>query len=203
MWIDENLPREFTEPGERAEAFSALSRADVFLGRVRRRNEYGLWSYASELLSGGVASARRSRGGAYVAYQFPGWIRQMGSSKGMRALRDATAEKLGHRLHSSRRIVLRDVLPALRFLALQQRPLAERVGLDFDLSGDELAFLLGPDAPEAYVKDVLEHVERRRAEGATSAEAFLGEAQDDEPQEQEPIEDAAPAPSGGKTLFDF
>ena len=60
LWIDQNLAHEFGRPDDLARGYDVLSRADVFLGRVRRRQSYGLWSYARELMSSGVAVARRA-----------------------------------------------------------------------------------------------------------------------------------------------
>src|SRR5437867_6471617 len=61
LWIDQNLAHEFGRPDDLARGYDVLSRADLFLGRVRRRQSYGLWSYARELMSSGVAVARRGR----------------------------------------------------------------------------------------------------------------------------------------------
>src|SRR6266568_2956719 len=80
LWIDQNLAHEFGRPDDLARGYDVLSRADVFLGRVRRRQSYGLWSYARELMSSGVAVARRgrARGGQL---EFPYYLIQMARSR--------------------------------------------------------------------------------------------------------------------------
>ena len=56
-WVDENLPLAYG--GEDLwQGYERLARADVFLGRVRIRQNYGLWRYASYLMTGGVQSAK-------------------------------------------------------------------------------------------------------------------------------------------------
>lgn len=205
-WIDENLPKEYQDPADLERGYDFLAASDVYLGRTRRRQAYGLWSYATELMAGGVASARTAPPGGFVRYGFPTWLRQMSSSRGHRALRDALAEKVGGALHMSKRVATRDALPWLRTLCLADRELAERVGLTMDLSGDEIGFLLGPDADKSYVRDVVAHVDRRREEGPGAEEAFFPQGENEEeapepqaPEDPEPDEEEPPS----KTLFDF
>src|ERR1035437_6625915 len=52
-WVDENLPRSLKD-GALARAFQVLRRADVYLGRTRKRQNYGLWRYAAELMTSGI-----------------------------------------------------------------------------------------------------------------------------------------------------
>ncbi|HID43935.1 MAG TPA: replication factor C large subunit, partial [Archaeoglobaceae archaeon] len=53
MWIDENIPLEYH--GEKLfKGYLTLSTADIFLGRVRRRQYYRLWRYASYLMTTGI-----------------------------------------------------------------------------------------------------------------------------------------------------
>src|SRR2546426_714335 len=55
LWVDQNLAHEYARPDDLVRGYEALSRADIYLGRTRRRQRYGLWSYASEMMSSGVA----------------------------------------------------------------------------------------------------------------------------------------------------
>jgi replication factor C large subunit len=208
-WIDENVPKEYRDPTDLVAAYDALSRADRFLGRTRRRQAFRLWAYASQLMTGGVAAARTQRAGGFVRYGFPTWLRQMSSSKGARGLRDGAAAKVAGHMHASKRIVVRDVIPWLRALFLADRAVAEDVSLRMGLDGDEIAFVYGPDAEKAVVEDVAAHVERRREHGTAEADPFFTE---DEPADApEPNGDGVAAPDEApdeteepsKTLFDF
>jgi len=59
-WIDENLPRNYS-PGDLEEAYNMLSKADVFQGRIRRRQTYRYLVYISYLISAGVANAKKEK----------------------------------------------------------------------------------------------------------------------------------------------
>jgi replication factor C large subunit len=170
-WLDENVPTEYRNPHDLARAYDALSRADVFLGRTMRRQQFGLWGYATELLAGGVAAAKSQRYATPPMYRFPGWIRRMGATKGSRGVRDRLAEKLGAVLHMGSKAVQRDVLLHLRQGCLRSPRLADAVALRAELDEDEVRYLLGPHAPARFADQVVEHVEQRRtAVAQTQAE---------------------------------
>src|SRR5207249_2990612 len=80
LWVDQNLGHEYGRPDDLVRGYEALSRADIYLGRTRRRQRYGLWSYASEMMSSGVAVARKGRArGSQL--EFPYYLIQMSRSR--------------------------------------------------------------------------------------------------------------------------
>jgi len=163
-WLDENVPSEYRDPGDLVRAYEALSRADVFLGRTMRRQQFGLWGYATELMAGGVAAAKTQRYGTPPMYRFPSWIRRMGATKGSRGVRDRLAQKLGHHLHMGADAVIRESLATLRRMAATQPEFAEAISLATDLEEDEIRALLGDALPERQVDEIVAHVEARRAQ---------------------------------------
>ena len=58
-WVDENIGREYQDD-DLERGYDALAKADMFLGRVRRRQDYGMWRYASFMMINGVNRARHS-----------------------------------------------------------------------------------------------------------------------------------------------
>ena len=79
-WVDENLPREYVDD-DLERGFEALSRADMYLGRVRRRMDYGMWRYAGFMEVCGVNRARRRRFGGYTKYSPPTYWKKLGWTK--------------------------------------------------------------------------------------------------------------------------
>ncbi len=64
-WIYENIPIVLDDPYERLEALEALSRADIYQKRART-NDYRLLKYFFDLMTGGIAFARKnSKGEGY------------------------------------------------------------------------------------------------------------------------------------------
>lgn len=192
-WVDENAPREYRDPRDLAQAYEWLSRADVFLGRVQRRQSFGLWGTATDLITMGVASAKSRAYATPPQYQFPTWIRRMASSRGDRQTRDAVASKVATLFHVGHRVARTEFLPFFASLLPRVPNLAEELCLRLGLDEDEIRFVLGREAGEGLVAQIVGHVEARR--GQPAAQREVG----DEPPPTEP----APRPAPGKTLMDF
>ncbi len=142
-WIDENIPRMLTEPADRARAYDAISRADIFLGRARRRQAYGLWRYASDLMSAGVALSREGTL-KFVRFQPPSSGVYFGRTRAARALRDGVAKKVASHCHTSSRVARKHFLPYLGLIFNNDRKAAALIAAELELS----------DAEEKYLKSM-------------------------------------------------
>lgn len=196
-WVDENVPREYRDPRDLAEAYEWLSRADVFLGRVMRRQSYGLWGTATDLISMGVSSARTRNYGTPPGYQFPTWIRKMSSSKRDRELRKLAASKIAQSFHIGNRVARVDFIPFFQSIFPRVPSLAEHVLLRIDADEDEIRLLMGPDAPEDLVDQVARHVEARKQQPAAQQEV-----EQDEPTTK-PAEEPPKKGASSRSLMDF
>ena len=73
LWIEENIPLEYD--GERlARAYEALSKADIFRGRIYRKQHWRFLMYESFFLSAGVSSASKIKNDKFVNYKRPSRI---------------------------------------------------------------------------------------------------------------------------------
>jgi replication factor C large subunit len=160
LWVAQNLGVEYKRPDDLARGYQALSRADVFLGRVRRRQYYGLWSYANELMTAGVAAAKTKPYGGYTRWEFPSWLRRMSSSRGQRKLRDDLALKVGRHVHTSKKQARMEYLEPLAYLFQADKDFAVHVGADLLLTKEELAFLLSDKPTLKRVKDLHDEVKK-------------------------------------------
>ncbi len=184
LWVDHNLPYEYTTAADRARGFERLSRADTYLGRVRRRQDYGLWSFASEMMSIGVATARRDRprGGQLG---FPQYLLQMSRSRGRRMARNSLAKKIGGHLHTSSAVARNDLLPAFKALFNGDEELRVQMTAVLGLEDKEIAYLLDESEDSHAVKHLLERAGQieggRRGPGtpASGLASFDEEASDE------------------------
>lgn len=155
LWVDQNLGHEYSRTDDLVRGYEALSRADIFLGRARRRQMFGLWSYAKELMSSGVAVARKGRGrGGQL--EFPYYLIQMARSRAQRGARNSLARKLAIHLHVSQTLVLDEILPTIRALFAGDEELRIAMTAQLALDERELAFLLGEPESSHAVKHLLE-----------------------------------------------
>ena len=136
-WVEDNAPSEYSGK-ELAEVLKNLALADVFAGRITKRQAWNLMKYQIDLMTAG-ASLADSQGG-YTAYQFPSSIRKLSSSKSMRGVRDSLAAKIGERIHASKKEVITEYLPYLRELFKKNPAGFTKL---FNLDEKEIAFFGG------------------------------------------------------------
>jgi len=158
LWITENLPREYIDIDDMIKGYEAVSTADLFFGRVFKRQYYGLWSYACDIMSGGVSTAKSHNYGN-VKYYPSTWIREMKNSKTTRGIRDSVVKKIGALCHNSYRKSKEFLLPHFKYLFRNDTGFAYRMKNRLDLSESEIKYLLG----EKYMhkmKDILRFSEK-------------------------------------------
>ena len=141
LWLSENLPREYIDIDDLIRGYEALSKADLFFGRVFRRQGYVLWSYACDIMNGGISVAKTHNYGN-VKYYSPTWIKEMRRSKPERGVRDAVVRKIGRLCHNSES-KSKKFLPHFKYLFRNDVRFASRMKDRLDLSESEIKYLLG------------------------------------------------------------
>ncbi len=115
-WINENISQHMSDAKELSEAYNMISRADVFLGRIKNRQHWGLLSYVFELMSAGVSLSRTVSRPGYVKYQFPTWIRNLSRTKSIRDKLSLIGNKIGAKCHASSLEGVEYYLPYLKVI---------------------------------------------------------------------------------------
>ncbi len=211
QWVDQNITNAYRDPKDIYAAYDALSRADIYLGRVKRKQYYGLWGYANDMMTCGVSLSKSREYRGYVKYQFPSWLSKMSRSKGMRDARDGFAARLGKHTHSSGRMALQELLPYFRLLYVNDREFQLTMTKKLNLTEEQVGFLLEakPDSHQVkHVFDAIRKVEAvskpsKKDEESEEETESPSEAMDSEtssPEEKEPEE---PEPEKQKNLFEF
>ncbi|MDD2837162.1 MAG: replication factor C large subunit, partial [Methanothrix sp.] len=160
-WVDENLPLAYK--GEDLwQGYERLARADVFLGRVRVRQNYGLWRYAGFLMTGGVQAAKAAARHGYVAFRPPSRWRRMGQTKKARNIRDSAAKKIGRHCHVSAAFVRAELMDFVGHL-LADKKKAIPLAAELELDADEIALLLGSTTSTKKVQNIFEEAMKMRA----------------------------------------
>ncbi len=139
-WISENAPRMVADAASLVEVYDAISRADVFFGRAKRGQAYGLWSFANDLMTAGV-SVRKGAGTDWRKFEYPSHIRRYSRTIAVRAVRDSIARKLARHCHTSSNIVRRDFLPYFALLKIDRGLLRQLAG-SLELTEGEVNYLL-------------------------------------------------------------
>ena len=210
LWVDENLPYEYRNPGDLVRGYNALSRADIFLGRVSRRQYYGFWSYAGDMMIAGVSTAKRNNALNRDRIRYPMYLSKMSRSKGIRATKAALCQKLADYTHNSTKRVSQDVLDPLRAIFRQDPEFRVMLVHDAMLDEDDVGFLLGEKSDSKKVKEIMaEAAEYGKNNPAAFVPVYpeIPEEFRSKPEENEREPDAeepkSERPKGQRSLFDF
>jgi len=140
LWVDENLPKEYTHPTDLARAYDALAKADVYRGRIKRRQHWHFLVYVNTLLSAGVAVAKDQKPTASVKYGPTGRILKIWQANMKYQKRKAIAEKLAAKTHTSAKQTIKH-LPYFQALFQKKHPSAAKIAEECELDPEEVEWL--------------------------------------------------------------
>ena len=139
LWLSENIPNEYEKAHEVARAFHYLSRADVFDGRIVRRQYWGFLRYSSTLMVGGVALAKDEKYRKFTRYRFPKFLSALSKYQQRRAFLRSISEKISRKIHLPRKFVEQNI----SFYAKVVLSGGEHARLFYSLTEEEFKFLEG------------------------------------------------------------
>ncbi len=116
QFINENLPYQYDDPQALAEAYDALSKADVIMGRIKRSQDWSLLPYALELATAGVALVSNKPKFKWVRYSFPAKLKRLSRSKEVRVQREALLEAIAKKCHVSKATANVEILPYIKLI---------------------------------------------------------------------------------------
>jgi len=216
LWIDENLPYVYPKPEDIARAYEALSRADIYLARAQRTGDYGLWKYATDMMSAGVAVAGIKKKG-FLRFYPPKTIKILTESKEERSLRDSLIKKIMKEMHMAKLEAI-ETMRIFRSIFENNSEVAAHIAVFLDLGDKEIEFLAGDKEKAAKIKGKMLSIHRKLKERgeleehvrvaveAKKSEEELEKAEEEmEVVEEEPKEKMNKPKKKGKqaTLFDF
>jgi len=168
-WLNDNIPRKYTDPYDLFRAYEALARATVQLSRAKVTGEWSLLSYVFDLIGPGIALARTSGEVSKATYSYPDRIKLMAQLKSVRDVRERIAELLARSILASKATVKNEVIPYLMIIFRNEKDptMAARLALGYRLDKEMVKFLAGPNA-ENVIK-TMEKIKRARPEEVKEA----------------------------------
>lgn len=141
LWIDYNLPKEYTKPADLMRAMEHLSKADVYNGRIKRWQHWRFLVYIGAHLSAGVATAKDEKYSGLTPYEqtkriLTIWMANMKYQK-----RKAIAAKIAEKTHTSTARVIQTTIPYLQNIYQHNNQLAAQLSEEFSLDPEEVAWL--------------------------------------------------------------
>ncbi|UNQ74223.1 replication factor C large subunit [Infirmifilum sp. NZ] len=143
QWLSENIIAQYTPSYTAiADAYDALSLADIYLARMKREQMWALLPYVLELMTAGVASSRERPPFKFVKYSFPEKLRILSRYKTKREKFTEVARAAAKKLHVSTATFATEFLPYLRVINSYNKELAQRILRSIGVSEDAVRYVL-------------------------------------------------------------
>ena len=140
LWLDENLPKEYTKPKDLARAYDKLSKADVFRGRIRRWQHWRYLVYINDLLTAGIAVSKDKKNKEFVRYKPTGRILKLWWAKQKNMKKKAIAEKIAKRTHTNTKEMIKNI-DNLKIM-FKNKDFANKLIKELDLNREEVEWLI-------------------------------------------------------------
>lgn len=139
LWIDENLPKQYKNPINLANAFDSLSKADINKARIRA-SHWILFKYVLDYITVGIGYSKTEKEirTGFNPYQFPRLLKKLTTKS--KLLQKSVVEKIAQRSHCSKSIVYRDYLPFISIIAKTNKNNAGLI-LYFGFTIEEMKYL--------------------------------------------------------------
>ena len=134
LWMDENIPLEY-KGEELVKAYDALSQADVFRGRIYRKQYWRFLIYEYFLLSGGIAASKDYNKTGFTSYKKPSRILKIWLNNQRTMKKKSICIKYAKHTHISIKRAMRD------FLLIKTILQNEKIRKELKLDEEEINYL--------------------------------------------------------------
>ncbi|MFB6245977.1 MAG: replication factor C large subunit [Candidatus Pacearchaeota archaeon] len=135
LWIEKNTPYEYQGRGLE-KSFDLISKADIFKGRIHKRQHWRFLVYINALLSYGIASIKEEPKEDFTKYKKPTRVLKIWMHNQKMAKKKTIAEKYASQTHISSKKAMRE-FPLIKQIVSSDEKMQQRLNLD----KDELEFL--------------------------------------------------------------
>jgi replication factor C large subunit len=139
LWLDENLPKEYKDLEALSKAYDVMSIADVFFGRIRRWQYYRYYVYIYNLLTAGIAIAKKEKNPDFVQYGPSGRILKIWIANQKNAKRKAIAAKIASKVHTSSRQMFANMPYIISMMKNEE--MNSKIVKEFELNEEEVEWL--------------------------------------------------------------
>ena len=138
LWMEENIPAEY-QGEELAKAIQALANADLFKGRIYKKQYWRFLVYENIFLSFGIAAAKKQAKTGFTNYKRPTRILKIWLNNQRTAKKKSIAEKYAQYVHVSKRTALKE-FPIIKQIIISNKSIQQ----ELKLNEEEVIYLETP-----------------------------------------------------------
>ncbi len=141
LWIEENMFKEYEELDDVSNALDALSKADIFMSRIRRWQYWRFFVYYLDFITAGVSLAKKERYKKYVSYSRPTRMLTYWIYNNKYRLLNSALSKLADKFICSSRRIRRTMLPFVPYILKGNPEFSKYLKNEVGLTDEELIAL--------------------------------------------------------------
>ncbi len=142
LWIDENIPIEYTKKEDIFRAYQALSRADIYKARIMRRQNWSFLSYYTFMMSAGVAAAKDKKYSKFTRYQRPTLFQKLEQIRQKREIIKKLMKQIKEITNIPKQEISEFILPIIINLYKKDKEKALKFAKIFGLNKNEVEVLV-------------------------------------------------------------
>jgi replication factor C large subunit len=142
LWMEHNIPIEYKKMKDISRAYDNLSLADVFRGRIRKRQHWRFLVYINNLLTAGIALSKDEKYQGFNKYTRTTRLLRMWQINQKNAKKKSIAQKIAEKTHTSSKRVLIDTLPIIRTIYKNNIKKANELSSYFEFDDAEIKYLI-------------------------------------------------------------
>ncbi len=139
LWLDENLPREYTNPKSLFNAYETLSYADILRSRITRRQYWRFLDYINFLLTYGISASKINVNRTNRIYKAPIRLLKIWIYNNKLAKKKSVASKIAKVEHCSSHEAL-EYVNYLKFM-MKDKKAKSRIVEELNLTPEEISWL--------------------------------------------------------------
>ncbi len=138
LWVEENIPTEYSGQ-ELAKAYDALSKADIFKGRIYKQQYWRFLVYENILLSYGISASKKNIKTGFTSYKRPTRILKIWLNNQRTAKKKTITEKYAKLVHVGKKRALNE-FPIIKQIIKSN----ESIQKELRLTQEEIEYLNKP-----------------------------------------------------------
>ncbi len=135
LWIEENIPAEY-QGEELAKAYEALSRTDIFKGRIYKQQYWRFLVYENIFLSYGISASKKNLKTGFTTYKRPTRILKIWLNNQRTAKKKSISQKYAKYVHVGTKRAMNE-FPILKQI-LKSSPTIQK---ELKLNEEEIEYL--------------------------------------------------------------
>ena len=161
LWLSENIPIEYKKIEDIAKAYNSIKIADSFLSKTFRRQYFGFWSYAVDIMCGGVSNAK-SYDYHNEKYEYPSWLKSIKVHQNNLFLKNSIIKKISKECHVSNYKLKIFIFDTFVNMFNQNIDFALNMKEKLNLEEGEIIYLLGKDNTDKinYILNSKKNIEK-------------------------------------------